>query len=1133
MVSMRSFIFGALLISSILKPFADTHTGETTKDRDTKSWDVSNPPGESSQQQIESREGTWMNLDISPDGSQIVFDFLGDLYLMPIEGADGREGCFPVKLTSGMSWDMQPQFSPDGTRIAFTSDRTGEGGKGGDNIWVLDLETRDTRQITAEDYRLLNGPAWSPDGQYIVGRKHFTSRRSLGSGEMWLYHAGGVAANAKGGVALTQKPNEQKDVNEPAFSPDGRYLYYSQDTTPGDQFEYDKDSHGQIYVVKRLDLEKGETESLITGPGGACRPVPSPDGKKVAFVRRTNSKTGLHLFDLDSGAIELLYDGLERDMQETWAIHGVYPAFDWTPDNESIVFWAKGRIHRFVVGTGEVEEIPFLIEDKREIRKRLRFPIEVAPENFDVRMLRWVSVSPQGDKVVFQALGHIYIKDKPEGKPRRLTTQNQHFEFYPTFSRDGRYVAYTTWNDTDLGSVRVASVESSGTQENWRVTTQPGHFVEPVMSPDSETIVYRRVGGGHVTSPLWSREQGIYRIGFRGGEEQRVSKQGYHPQFGNDDDRVFYVDRSPDKDNDNTRFISSDLDGHEVRVHFNSRWATDYAISGDGEWMAFIERHHVYISPFVQTGRTIEIGPGSKALPIVRASQEAGNSVHFSGDNQYLYWSLGPHLYESDITELYTFKPKTDVTAEQDKEATPDLKAPKITFVGFSEPYENPKGRMALIHGHVMTMDDREIIRDSVVLVSGNRIQDVGRFGEIVIPEGYRILDVSDQWILPGFIDTHAHGSQGNQGIIPQSNWIDLARLAFGVTTIHDPSNHTETIFAASELAKAGLITAPRTFSTGTILYGATGSYKTEIESLEDAQFHLKRMKAVGAFTVKSYNQPRRDQRQQILEAARELEMMVVPEGGSTFMHNLNMVVDGHTGIEHTLPVETIYDDVLDLWRGTGVGYTPTLSVAYGGLWGENFWYQQNDLWRHPRITTFIPPHVINPRARRRLKAPLEDFNHIRVAGIANKLVQMGELAQAGGHGQLNGLCTHWEMWSFVQGGMSNRDALKCGTLNGASYLGLDKDLGSIQRGKLADLVVMEPGAHPLENIRDTERVGYVMVNGKLFDASTMDQVAPQEKVQRPFYWETGGYTLPPVDHEVHQFHCVGCGARDSNSRLD
>ena len=139
--------------------------------------------------------------------------------------------------------------------------------------------------------------------------------------------------------------------------------------------------------------------------------------------------------------------------------------------------------------------------------------------------------------------------------------------------------------------------------------------------------------------------------------------------------------------------------------------------------------------------------------------------------------------------------------------------------------------------------------------------------------------------------------------------------------------------------------------------------------------------------------------------------MLVVPEGGATLAHNLTMIVDGHTGIEHSLSVRTAYDDIYDLWEGSGVGYTPTLSVAYGGIWGENYWYDIDDLWLHPRVTQFIPPQVINPRSRRRMKAAKEDYNHIQVAQITKRLIDRGELVQTGGHGQLNGLCTHWESW--------------------------------------------------------------------------------------------------------------------------
>jgi Tol biopolymer transport system component len=289
-------------------------------------WDIENPPGPTSEQKILVQQGTWISVDVSPDGSTVIFDLLGDLYSMPIGGADGSNGVTPTKLTSGMAWDMQPRYSPDGQWICFTSDRTGKSERAGDNIWIMRKDGTDLRQVTNETFRLVNNPSWSPDGNYLVARKHFTGRRSLGSGEIWMYHRAAAEANAMEGVQLTKRPNEQKDVNEPIFSKDGKYLFYSQDVTSGDLFEYDKDSNQQIYAVRRLNLRTGEIDSYITGPGGACRPTPSPDGKLIAFVRRVGARTGLHVLDVESGRVRLVYDQLERDMQEAWAIHGVYPA---------------------------------------------------------------------------------------------------------------------------------------------------------------------------------------------------------------------------------------------------------------------------------------------------------------------------------------------------------------------------------------------------------------------------------------------------------------------------------------------------------------------------------------------------------------------------------------------------------------------------------------------------------------------------------------------------------------------------------------------------------------------------------------------------------------------------------------
>jgi imidazolonepropionase-like amidohydrolase len=259
-------------------------------------------------------------------------------------------------------------------------------------------------------------------------------------------------------------------------------------------------------------------------------------------------------------------------------------------------------------------------------------------------------------------------------------------------------------------------------------------------------------------------------------------------------------------------------------------------------------------------------------------------------------------------------------------------------------------------------------------------------------------------------------------------------------------------------------------------------------------------MKAVGAFSVKSYNQPRRDQRQMVVAAARELDMMVVPEGGSLFQHNMTMVVDGHTGVEHAIPVAAVYDDVKQLWGHSGVAYTPTLGVAYGGVWGENYWYQHTDVFAHPRLTKFVPPERIDPRSRRRMHVSDGDWNHIRAATVAAELAKAGVKVNTGAHGQREGLAEHWEIWMLVQGGMTPHEALRTATLNGAQYIGLDGDVGSLEVGKLADLAVIE--GNPLDDIRLSENVVYTMVNGRIYDAATMDEVGNHPAKREPLFWE-------------------------------
>ena len=1062
-------VIAALLFSGAAQ--AQEGAGEPAKDK----WDVNAPKGATIKQvPINVDEGSWIDVDVSPDGKSIAFALLGDIYTMPIAGGN------PVRVAEGLAWEVQPRFSPDGKRIAFTSDRGG-----GDNIWIMNRDGSDKSQITKEEFRLLNQPSWSPDGRYVVAKKHFTTSRSLGTGAIWIYHVSGG-----GGVELVEKPGEkhQKELGEPIYAADGKSIYYTKNVTPGGTFIYAQDSNSDLFNIEKYDLETGEITTAVSGLGGSVRPNPSPDGKKIAFVRRETTKSKLYVKDLESGNERKVYDDLDQDVQETWAVTGVYPNMDWTPDSKEIVFWARGKIRRVAADGSASSVIPFQVSDTRGVANAPHPKIAVAPDSFAAKMPRFAAVSPDGRQVVFESLGKLYVKPMGGGSAKRLTNAGAELELFPSWSRDGRSIVFVGWTEAQLGQIKTVGAGGGSART---ITNRPGHYTRPQFSPDGKTIAFEMQGGGYLTSPKWSVEDGVYQVSASGGAPVRVLKGAARPQYGQASDRLFMVDRDGDK----RVLISTNLNGEAKRTHASGEMTNDYIVSPDGQYVAFRQSYEAYVMPLMPGTQAVDVSPTSKSLPVTRVSSSGADYIHWSNGGRQLHWSVGPTVYSEQTDRLFSNKPKSKDAPKYQAQTSGVSLERQIAA-------EKPSQTVALAGARLVTMVESNggIIDDGVVVIRGNRIVAVGPRAEVSIPAGAILVDVTGKTIIPGLIDAHAHGPQGSDEIVPQQNWSLLQNLALGTTTLHDPSSRASEIFVASEMQRAGMILGPRIFSTGEIVYGAkAANVYAEINNLDDALAHVRRLKAQGGSSVKNYNQPRREQRQQVVEAARQENMLVVAEGGSLFGMDMTLVADGNSTLEHNIPLEIFYDDVVQMFSQSQTNYTPTLVVSYGGLAGDPYWRQATNVWENP-LLVHTPPKILAADTVRRTKAPESNFVDDDNAREAKKLADAGVKVSIGAHGQQTGIGSHWELWSFVRGGMNPVEALAAGTIESAKSLGMDADIGSLEVGKLADMLVLD--ADPTADIRNSDKINRVMLNGRMYDPLTMNEVETGSRKRAPHWWE-------------------------------
>lgn len=1079
------------------------------------------------------RVGHWMSVDVSPDGQTLVFDLLGDIYTMPIAGGKA------TALTRGMGFDAQPRFSPDGKKIVYVSDRDG-----GYNLYLLSLDKKDTTQLTTGKTNRYYSPTFTPDGKYVIatrGTRLYIYDIEGGTGEELVRaDPNAAAAGGRGGAGGTDALRQMGA----AFGKDPRYVWFAQRRGT---FMYNTPL--QDYSLAVYDRESGQTTTRETRWGSAFRPVLSPDGRWLVYGTRYVNETRLRIRDLQNGEEKWLVYPVQRDDQESAASLDVLPGMAFTPDSKNLIATWDGKLWKVPVPTGKPIEIPLEADVVQALGPAVHFEYPIPDSaTFVIKQIRDAVPSPDGRRLAFVALDHLYIMDYPNGTPRRLTTSTLG-EFQPSWSADGQWVVYATWSG-EGGHIYKTRADGSGQPQ--RLTRASAYWQNPKFSPNGTRVVAIRGPARAFNLALAQATPGgaedVVWIPSNGGDAVFIAAAGgmTAPQFTNDTTRIFGFS--------GTRgLFSMRWDGTDVRALLRvgegggrggggGGGINDVLISPDGsQALAQSAGMDLYLMSIPWLGGAaplINVGDNA-TFPNKKVTDIGGQFPAWSPDSRRIHWSIGNAHVVYDVNRARAFddsvRRANRVGAAVPGDSTGGGRGgaagggrgrtlpqfhPDETRIRITAERDLPKGVSVLRGARVVTMKGAEVIENADIVVTNNRISAIGRRGTVAIPGGAHVVDVSGKTIVPGFVDTHAH-LRVPTDIHRDVQWSYAVNLAYGVTTARDPQTGQTDVLTYEDEVRAGNVLGPRVYSTGPGVFSYTG-----VRDLESARRILRRYSDYyDTKTIKEYQTGNREVRQWVIQAANELKLMPTTEGGLDYPMNITEAFDGYSGHEHTIPTYPLQSDVIKLLVESGTAYTPTLLVSYGGPWLENYWYEHEDVFNEAKLRRFTPWNDLDAKIFRRggtngaapngaqagWFADNQYAANIAGADIKN-LVAAGGRAGIGSHGQLQGLGYHWEMWSVAMGGMTPHDVLRVATIIGADALGLAKEVGSLEVGKQADMVILD--RNPLENIRNTKAIRYVMKNGRLYDGTTLDEVWPRQKKAGPYYWQVdeGGTSTKAPD---------------------
>ncbi len=1026
-------------------------------------------------------EGTWLSVDSSPADGRLAFDVLGRLFTLDPGGGDA------LPLLVDDAFDAHPMYSPDGRRIAFISDRSGS-----ENLWVAEADGTQLGMLSHDTQAVFVGPAWSADASAIyVTRINDRNRRNSGvKSARWKFSLTGSRE------MLGLDPDlELSEIHGAAPTKDGRALYFSARRAGG------------VYDIYRRDLRFSTTTIVVSGrsrAAGVMQPTPSPDGRLLAYAVDIEGGTELRVRSLDSGTDRRVAYPIEMSLAASQhAYQGVLPHFAFTPDSAAIVIGYGGKLRRVDVGNGDSRIIAF----RARIDARIQPSVHQQPVSeagpVRARVIEGAEVSPDGQHVAFSAFGKVFVAVLGEPRSRRVSkttfAPDDVSESYPTWSPDGRWLAYTTWSRKVGGHLWRIRLNGGEPQ---RLSRFPAFYSRPAFAPDGQSIIALRSATDeeqHVVSVRGDTKQRLaarelIRISLREGVETTL---GYVNGGFNTSPVV--------ADSGRLRF---DAGGTAVFVHTPgglmqfplagsasevvwritgpkatafSAEVDDAAISPDGRWALALHNFQLFLVPLPADGGSGGVISLSDPAAHVRQLTEIGaDEFAWSRDGARVTWSVGSTVYSAALADVL----RSGVASRNDCMES-SRRRWEITA---TLPRDIPRRQLVLRGATVVTMAGKGDGEIGDVVIADNRL------AAVILQGGGRVssqaieVDVSGKFITPGFVDTHAHYDNTGKRNIEYDTWELPMALAYGVTTSLDPQSSTPDLFVYQDLIDAGIVKGPRAYTTGPGIFQWSG-----IDGTRKASCILTRYrKHYRTGIVKSYLIGSRQQRQYMAVAARRLGLMVVTENWGAPRYAITQALDGFSTNEHASDAIDYYDDMAQLYSRAGIGYSPTTLVGgEAGLPALAYFLSRRDILQDEKLNRLMPRAVIVERLRDVQWAPRSAFIFDRLAASAARIFRAGGHVGVGSHGELQGLGYHWEMEALAAGGLTPHEVLQMATRSSAAVVGRADDVGTLEAGKYADLLIFD--ANPARDLGNLSTLRYVIKNGRIYSAQNLAEVRPAD----------------------------------------